>query len=240
MLEQLGGLLDSSRTRQRLNEPERARDERALSTGKPIAAQGVPPYQVASVGQLRVHSVYGPAYERILRRRELEYRQNQQRCIELLATELPDQIPEVGMHAVFSDGRRQFVASAFPTRQTGRTRMVRARDAQCAVRREPRHQLRVHKLPRWPRHLPDAAVGLRPTRRHLVGEPTERAPRFAEQPVAAFDQQPRCVQHPAVAIKLMLISSVVADSDGAAVGESGPWQFALARNRTAIEGEHGR
>ena len=86
--------------------------------------------------------------------------------------------------------------------------------------------------------LPDPGVGFGPGRGDLVGEAGDRPPRLSVQSVAGVGEEPGGVEHPAVAVELVLAGGAVADADRAAVGVAGPpVELAFGWSGAAVERE---
>ena len=96
------------------------------------------------------------------------------------------------------------------------------RDAKRAIEGEPGHELGVDVMGGCGPFLPDPGVGFGPGGGDVVGEAGDGPPRLAVQAVAGVGEQPGGVDHPAVAVELVLAGGTIADSHGAAVGVAGP------------------
>ena len=110
-------------------------------------------------------------------------------------------------------------------------------DAGGAVEGQPRHELGVDVVGGVGPLLPDPGVGFGPGGGDLVGEGGDGPPRLAVQPVAGVGEEPGGVDHPAVAVELMLAGGAVADAYRATVGVAGPAvELASRRGRAARRG----
>jgi hypothetical protein len=90
--------------------------------------------------------------------------------------------------------------------------------------------------------LPDAGVRLGPAAGDPVREATHGPPGLGVETVAGPGEQPGRVEHPTVAVELVLVGGAVADPDRPAVGVAGPAvELALGSGVLAVEGEqHGQ
>ena len=114
-------------------------------------------------------------------------------------------------------------------------------DAQGSVQGEPAHQLGVHVVDGVAADLPDAGVGFRPAAGDQVGEAAHRPPGLGVQVMSGLDEHPGGVDHPAVAVELVLVGGAVAGSHRHAVGVAGPaGKLPFAWCVAAVQGEQRR
>jgi hypothetical protein len=91
---------------------------------------------------------------------------------------------------------------------------------------------------RGPPDLPDSGVGSTPGRRDGVGKSGHRAPGLGMEGVAGVGEQPGGVEHPAVAVELMLIGGTVAVSHRPAAEVPGPaGELPLHAGTPAVKGQ---
>ena len=89
--------------------------------------------------------------------------------------------------------------------------------------------------------LPDPGVGLGPGGGDVVGEAGDGPPGLAVEAVAGVGEEPGGVEHPAVAVELVLAGGAVADPHGAAVGVAGPAvELGFGWSGPTVEGEQHR
>jgi len=127
-------------------------------------------------------------------------------------------------------------ASALPGGQS-----MSLSDAQGTVEGEPAHQLGVHVVGGIVTDLPDTGVRVPPTAGDQVGETAHGSPGLGVQGAAGLLEHPGGVQHPAVAVELVLVGCAVAHSHRHAFGVAGPAvQVALSWYVATIDGEQCR
>ena len=216
-LEQLMGLVLPAHEREVVDEPERARQERALARRQPVdAALGRVALDVAVDHQLPLDRLDGAHHALVGGGQEPDERHHQHRGVELRRPVRLDERPCVSRPrpsrstSAWISSRTATMSSSmgFRTTDASGSSSITLRGA---VERHPRHHLRVGEVLARAPHLPDALVGLLP--RGCAGSrgpsprATTRRRRARARPAALVER----VEDLAVDVQLELLRRGVAD-----------------------------
>src|SRR5581483_10948886 len=90
------------------------------------------------------------------------------------------------------------------------------------VEGEPGHEFGVDVVGGVTSDLPDAGVGFGPALGDMVGEAAHGPPCLGVEALAGSGEEPGGVEHPSVAVELVLVGRPVAAAHRAAVSVAGP------------------
>src|SRR5205807_292979 len=222
-----------------LDEPEGAGQEGALAAGKAIASGRVAVDQGTARAKTAGDGVDRAADARGAGRFDVQEGQHKYGGVKIGRAVGADVRSEFGVVSVGGDVYGDGVALVLPSGCLALRGWMRVGDAQRSVEGEPGHEFGVHVVRAFAALFPDAGVGLPPAKRDLVGEPPHGTPRLRIEAMPGGDEQPCGVEHPAVAVELMLVGSTVADAHGTAVSVARPVdQLPLGEDVSAENGEY--
>ena len=219
----LGRLGDPAGAGERLDEPERARQERAFGAGEAVAAGRVAVEQRAAGVELAADGVDGAADARRVAAvrcraaggRAARRRGRRSRRCGCSCRGSASKPAARTSSAMASRSARHRRAAGPEVRRVSAMRSARSRASQAM-------SLECTWCGASPRISQIPASGSRHRSRDLVGEAAHGPPRLGVEAVAGVGEQPGGVEDPAVAVELVLVGGAVADPHRAAVGVAGP------------------
>src|SRR5829696_7784521 len=236
--EQLGCLVGPASAGEGLDQPERTGEEGALGAGQAVLAGRVAVQQGAAGAELLAYGFDGPLDPRRVARFQVQEGKDEYGGVEVAGAVAAGVAAELGIEAGGGDLGGDGVALGLPSYDLGVRGAAGGGDAQGTVEGEPGHELGVHVVGAVAAELPDPGVGFAPPVRDLVGEAAHGPPGLGVEAMAGAAEEPGGVQHPAVAVELVLVGGAVADPDRAAVGIAGPAvQLPFRGGAAAVEGE---